>query len=517
MKPAWIMGLALLTSAGSEARAGENPPATASLPAAEHLPEFGPPGPPFVPGKPIAIVGGTVIDATGAAPRAATTVLIEGHKIMRVGPVGEVAIPAGAEVIDAQGMTVMPGLINSNEHIQLNPLYPSSAADLPIVALRARWEANFQQMRQKAYVYLMQGVTSQRQTSGPWRRLLPIKKEIDAGTIPGPRLFLGAALIMSPEFFAHYTAVNRTPAAALDWLRNDFAYFVVSDPADLNVLAGADFAYWKLYLSDEKFDGKNDFTDAQIQAMIARAHALGKKVDVHAQQSNDGLRRLLKFDIDSLEHPFYPDFVIDDDIVKGFAAKGITAASLLRVMVTGTEHAMDADEFDETKFIMSMSPEDYRLLMRYRDKMRFLVNHPSQRGISIYDKGDSQSDEFGQQGPSLDDQRKDREVSRLNMRHFIENHVKLSMGTDTPAFLDFQQDDPSALEMRYMIDLGLSPMEAIIAATRNGAEMLGMGKQLGTIEAGKLADVIVVAGDPLQDIGVMKRVAIVIKDGVRYK
>jgi imidazolonepropionase-like amidohydrolase len=71
--------------------------------------------------------------------------------------------------------------------------------------------------------------------------------------------------------------------------------------------------------------------------------------------------------------------------------------------------------------------------------------------------------------------------------------------------------------MGYMVELGLSPMEAIIAATRNGAEMLGLGKQLGTIEAGKLADVIVVAGDPLQDMGVMKRVAIVIKDGVRYK
>jgi imidazolonepropionase-like amidohydrolase len=485
--------------------------------AAATTPDFGPPGPPFVPGKPIAIVGGTVIDATGSAPHPDTTVIIEGHHIQRVGPSSEVAIPVGAEVIDARGMTVMPGLINSNEHVQLNPMYPSSAADLPIAELRSRWEANFRQMPQKAYVYLMQGVTSQRQTSGPWRRLLPIKKEIDAGEIPGPRLFLGAALIMSPEFFAHYTAVNRTPPEALAWLRNDFAYFVVNDAKDLDVLEGADFAYWKLYLSDEKFDGKNDFTDAQIKAIIERAHRLGKRVDVHAQESNDGLRRLLKFDIDSLEHPFYPDFVIDEDIVKGFAAKGITAASLLRVMVTGTEHALDPDEFDETKFIMSMSPEDYRLLMRYRDKMHFLLNHPTQRGVSIYDKGASESDEFGQNGPSLDDQRKDREVSRLNMRHFIENHVKLSMGTDTPAFLDFQQDDPSVIEMRYMIELGLSPMDAIVAATRNGAEMLGMGDRLGTIEAGKLADVIVVAGDPLRNIEVMKRVAIVIKDGVRYK
>jgi len=103
------------------------------------------------------------------------------------------------------------------------------------------------------------------------------------------------------------------------------------------------------------------------------------------------------------------------------------------------------------------------------------------------------------------------------MRHFIQNNVKLSMGTDAPGFLDFVQDDPDALEMGYMVELGMSPMDAIISATRRGAEMLGVGDKLGTIEAGKLADIIVVAGDPIKDISVMKRVAIVMKDGVRYK
>jgi imidazolonepropionase-like amidohydrolase len=493
------------------------PSAAATTPAATPLPEFGPAGPPYVPGRPIALVGGTVIDATGAAPHADWTVLIEGHTIVALGPRDQIKLPSDTRVIDTRGMTVMPGLIDSNQALQLNPLYPSSAAELPIEELRARWEANFQKMPERAYVYLMQGVTSERQTSGPRSRLLPIKREIDAGKIPGPRLFFGAALIMSQPFFDHYTAVNHTPREALAWLHDEFAYFVVKTPKDLDALVGPEFAYWKLYLSDEKFNGKNDFTDAEIRAMIARAHGLGKKIDVHAQQSNDGLRRLLKFDIDSLEHPFYPDFVIDDDIIKGFAAKGITAASLLRVMVTGAEHTMDPQAFDETKFIMSLSPDEYRQLMNYRDKMQYLVNHPTQTGISIYDKGASESDEAGQQGPSLESQLKDRDVSRLNMRHFIQYKVKLSMGTDAPAFMDFLQDDPNALEMASMVELGMTPMEAIIAATHNGAEMLGVEDKLGTLEAGKLADVIVVAGDPIRDIGVLKRVAIVIKDGVRYK
>ncbi len=511
-----ILLTALLAAATqSDAAAGPAPGGLAAIDRPRSS-DFGPAAPAAVHPS-IAIVNGTLIDATGAPPRPGSTVLIEGNKIVKVGPASEVAVPEDAQVIDARGMTIMPGLINSNEHVQLNPLYPAPTADLPSGELRERWEGNFQQMRRKAFVFLMQGVTSQRQTSGPWKRLLPIKKEIDAGSTPGPRIFLGGALIMSPQFFKHYTEVNRTPAEALDWLHNYFAYFVVGDPKDLDKLEGADFAYWKLYLNDEPYDGKNDFSDAQIREMIARAHRLGKKVDVHAQASNDGLRRLLKFDIDTLEHPFYSQFVVADDIIKGLAGKGITAASLLRVQVTGSEHAMDPQAFDETRFIMSMTPEEYRLLMRYRDKMQFNFNHPSRGGLSIYDKRASESDMFGQAGPSLQEQEHGRDVSRLNMRHFIQGGVKLSMGTDSTSFLNFQQDDPNATEMGYMVELGLSPMDTIIAATRNGAQMLGMGDKLGTIEAGKLADVIVVAGDPLKDMKVMKRVAVVIKDGVRYK
>ncbi len=185
-------------------------------------------------------MNGTLIDATGAPPRPGSTVLIEGNKIVKVGPASEVAVPEDAQVIDARGMTIMPGLINSNEHVQLNPLYRPPRPICRAASCANAGRAISNQMRRKAFVFLMQGVTSQRQTSGPWKRLLPIKKEIDAGSTPGPRIFLGGALIMSPQFFKHYTEVNRTPAEALDWLHNDFAYFVVGDPKDLDKLEGAD-------------------------------------------------------------------------------------------------------------------------------------------------------------------------------------------------------------------------------------------------------------------------------------
>ncbi|MEX2123444.1 MAG: amidohydrolase family protein [Woeseia sp.] len=479
---------------------------------------FGPQNPPYVASQPIAIIGGTLIDATGASPRTGHTVVIENGRIKEVGPSASISIPANAQRFDASGMTVMPGLIASNQHIQLNPLHPAPVTDLPFAELVDRWEANFAEMPRKAYIYLMQGVTTMRQTSGPRKRILPVKKKIDAGEIPGPRIMLGGALIKSPQAFDADIKRNQTPADAVDWLRNEFAWFVVDDiEQDLDALAGEDYNFWKISFSREPFDGKNDFTDAEVRRIIEKAREAGKKVDIHANSSPEGYARLLKFDFDTLEHPFTTDFIQDEQTIAGFARKGIIIDTLLRVRVAGAEYASDPNRFAESSFIMSMAPEEYRLLMRYRDKMLFNLRNPSQRGLSIYDKRSTNLDAFGMSGPSYDDQQKGREIARENMRRFINANVKFSMGTDAPTFLNFLQDDPNATELAYMVELGMSPMDAIIAGTRNGAEALGMLEDLGTIEKGKIADVIVVAGDPLKSMQAMKRVAVVIKDGVRYK
>ncbi len=498
------------------------PPAAATAAGQPPASWFGPQRPPYKVETPIALVGGTVIDATGAAAKPGHTVLIDGGRIKAVGPDGSVAIPANARRFDARGMTVMPGLINSNQHVQLNPLYPAPAADLPIDELRARWQNNFSNMEKKAFVYLMQGVTTMRQTSGPAKQLLPVKRRIDAGEIAGPRIELGGALIMSPQHFKSYTEKNRTPAEAMDWLRNDFAYFVVDDvEKDLQPLMGPEFSYWKLYLTDEisggSADGTLDFSDAQIQRIIEMGHAAGKKIDVHANATPEGFNRLLKFKIDTLEHPFEGGFLLDEKTIDGFAKNDVIVATLLRVRVAGAEHADDPNRFNETDYIMSSTPDDYRTLMTYRDRMLYNKRNPDHRGLAIYQPRASRSAMFGQSGPSLNDQLKARENSRENMRRFIKAGVKFSMGTDSTSFLNFQQDDPNALEMEYMVQMGMTPMQSIIASTRNGAEALGRQADLGTIEAGKVADVIVVAGDPLADIRAMRNVAVVIKDGIRYK
>jgi len=486
---------------------------------------LGPQEPPFVPTHPIAIVGGLLIDATGASPKIGYTIVIEGDKITKVGRSEDVKIPEGAQVINAAGMTVMPGIINSNQHIQLNPLYPAPTADLPLDILRERWEETFSRMPHRAYVYLMQGVTSMRQTSGPSKRILPVKKRIDAGEIAGPRIFLGGALFMSERHFQSYIKDNNTPEEAVDWIRNDFAYNVIDDVKEgTEPFLGPEFNYWKLYMSDAVYDGENDFTDEELQYIINRAHKYGKIIDVHAGPHNEGLRRMLDFDVDTLEHPFYGHVLIDEDIIRGYVEKGVIVDTLLRVMVTGAEHAEDPHRFSESLYIMSMEPKEYRLLMRYRDKMLYNKSAPAQSGLPIYESSaatleghSEEGDIFGLTGPAYNEIQANRVISHKNMRRFIKAGAKFSLGTDTPSFLNFQQEDPNALEYRYMVEEGMSPMDAIIAATRNGAEALGLEDELGTIEEGKLADVIVIAGNPLADIGALKRVHVVIKGGVRYK
>lgn len=491
-----------------------------------------PAAPPYQPGRPIAIVGGLLIDATGAPPRHDQAIVIRGERIVEIGPMGQVAIPDNAEIIDAAGMTVMPGLINSNQHIQLNPLYPAPTANLPLAAIKARWEANWAQQPRRAWVYLMQGVTSLRQTSGPSKQILPVKQAIDRGELPGPRIFLGGALFMSDEHFHDYIRERGTPEDAVAWMRNEFAYNVIEDvDRDTDGYLGPEFNYWKLYMAGDRWDGRNDFTDAELRALIDKAHRAGKIVDVHAGGHNDGLRRMLAFDVDTLEHPFYGHELIEMDIIEGYVKKGVIVDTLLTVMIVGAQRAADPHRFNETLYTMSMDPREHRILMQYRDRMLQNLKGPDEPGLPIYDAArppDFPDVQGGHgtvaanmtttgRGPSFADQQRQLRTSKENMRRFIKAGAKFSMGTDTGSFLNFQQEDPNANEMMYMVEMGMTPMQAIEASTRNGAEALGLLEELGTIERGKLADMIVVAGNPLRDMADMKRVYAVIKGGVRYK
>jgi imidazolonepropionase-like amidohydrolase len=104
------------------------------------------------------------------------------------------------------------------------------------------------------------------------------------------------------------------------------------------------------------------------------------------------------------------------------------------------------------------------------------------------------------------------------MRRFIKAGAKFWMGTDTGAFMGWRQENPQATELASMVELGMTPMQAIQSATKNAAEGLKMQKDLGTIEKGKIADIILVAGNPMVDMyHAMSNVNTVIQNGIRFK
>ena len=479
----------------------------------------GPQGPPYVPQGPIAIVGGLLIDATGAPPRHDQTVLIDGERIVEIGPMEEVRIPDGARVIDARGMTIMPGLSDSNQHVVLNPLLSTPDVSLSYEDFKARWERNWAQMERNAFTYLMQGITNFRQTPGPADLELALKRRIEKGEIPGPRVFLGGSLWMSKAHWErHLKRNNQTDPKAIEFIKHQFEYNVIEDLNDLDPNGwgqeGPDFNFWKLYMWGEPYDGENDFTDEELEYIIKRGHELGKIIDVHAGGGgNAGLRRMLAFDVDTLEHPFERYEIVDWDIIEGYVKKGVIIDTLLEVKVQKVELAADPHRFNETLYTMSLGPYEHRTLMQYRDKLLFNQRHPDQPGLRPYPAASTR-----QTDRSYNEQMKVIETAKENMRRFIKAGAKFWMGTDTGAFMTMRQEDAYAREMAHMVEMGMTPMQAIQAATRNGAEGLGMLDQLGTIEEGKLADVIVVAGNPLEDMeGAMKRVYAVIMGGVRYK
>ena len=484
----------------------------------------GPQGPPYLPQGPIAIVGGLLIDATDALPQHDQTVLIDGDRIIEVGPMEEVSIPDAARVIDARGMTIMPGLIDSNQHFVLNPLFSTPDVSFSYEGFKARWEHNWAQMEYVAFVYLMQGITGFRQTPGPADLQLEVSRRIENGEIPGPRIYLGGSLWMSKAHWDRHLKQNsQMDPRAVEFIKHQFEYNVIEDLDNLDPndwgQEGPDFNYWKLYMWREPFDGKNDFTDEELEYIINRGHELGKIIDVHAGGHNNGLRRMLAFDVDTLEHPFYGNELIEWDIIKGYVKKGVIIDTLLEVMIQKIELAADPHRFNETLYSMSLyghgtrpAPFEHRLLMQYRDKLIYNKRYPDKPGLRVYPPDSTET------GRSYNAQMEAMEISKENMRRFIKAGAKFWMGTDTGAFMTMRQEDPYAREMAHMVEMGMTPVQAIQAATRNGAEGLGMLDQLGTIEKGKLADVIVVAGNPLKDMeGAMKRVYAVIKGGVRYK
>ncbi len=405
--------------------------------------------------------GRRLLDGKGGEIRQDACVLIEGSRIKAVGAAREIRIPRGAKVISMHECTLMPGLLDIHLH--------TSAYN--ILTFQNPRVAHFETTPQLQMIYALlhaqmcfeQGFTTLR--NHPWvtaygqhntAELVALRDAIHMGIVGGPRLLVGGHAIITNSHLdlLHPGMALRQPGLTAD------------GPWELRKLVRAQLRLGCDYIKTcasggggtekEEPDIRN-MTQEELDAVVDEAHAFHKRCACHCFTPT-AQRMAVRAGVDTIEHCVFTD----DEAIAMMKA--------------------------ENKIIIPT------------------LAHRSDRAIEVRRKAGSS--EF-----VLDKMKKIQPYTKETFQKFHQAGIKIALGTDT-------QIDPemgtSAYEMEIYVDYGMTPMEAIQTATCNAAEAIGLDREIGTLEPGKLADIIAVEGNPLKDIRILqdkKRIRMIMKEG----
>jgi imidazolonepropionase-like amidohydrolase len=411
----------------------------------------------------VALVGGMLIDGYEAPPVHNATVLIEGDRIVAVGPSSQIEIPAGAEVIDTRGMTMLPGLIDLHVHTMFLghgeysewfPFFTPEKEEMMEIAARQ---------------LLMAGVTTAVDLGAPIE-ITRVRDRIDRGEVPGPRMLVSGPWIAGrrwgsfPDYFQH---VVSTPEEAAQ------RTYELAD-------AGVDVIKTWAGMSED-----------MMRAVVEAAHERGIQVHSHLY-SPDELWNAIRAGTDVIQHagsagnPPY-----SDELVQEIAHRGIPVVQTIAHRPWVYQATVEFPErLQDRRLVETLPPELYEEFQRsFQDFRRLSYFRTTPLQIR---------------------------KSQLSAGQFIEANAVMGMGTDSGSPLNFHTES-AWREISALVDSGMTSIQAISAATKTGAEIIRRGNDLGTIEPGKLADIIVVRGNPLFDINVLGYVEHVVKDGRIYR
>ena len=398
----------------------------------------------------VVIHAGRLLDGVGTSPREKASVLIAGDRIASVQDGW--ATPAGANVIDLRTSTVMPGFIDSHTHI--------TGEGTGNAIVRAVTETPLDDaVRSTVYARrtLEAGFTTIRNVGAEGGADVALKRAIESGLVVGPRIWTARTVLSITGGHGDQGGLRPDLWVAPTWMDG------IIDSADEARKAvryqhkyGADLIKITAtggVLSIGDSGDAQQFTDEEMRAIVEAAHLLGMKVAAHAH-GKAGIHAAIRAGVDSIEHGTYGDA----ESFKLYKERGTYLVPTILAGKTVAEMATIPGHF-----------------------------HPTVQAKAA------------RIGPLIQDMFKQAYAAG----------VKIAFGTDSGV----SNHGENAREFGYMVEAGMPAAEATLAATRNAADLLGAADRVGSLQPGRFADVIAVAGNPLTDISELRKITFVMKGG----
>ena len=404
------------------------------------------------------VKAGHLFDATSDNLRDNVVVEIEGERIRRIGPAAEINIPAGAEVVDLSHAWVLPGLIDCHTHLS----YRADQYD-PINEVRLTpFDLGFYAVV-NANRTLQAGFTSVRDVSSPPFLAVDLRRTIEEGFIPGPRVVASGPAISITG--GHGDMNGFAPGVSNEMYPAEHGFQIADGTEEMRHVVRAQIKYGvdviKILatggvLSQGDKPGAEQLTYDEMKVAVEEAHRTGRKVAAHAH-GTEGIKDAVRAGVDSIEH----GSLIDAEGIELMKSHG-------------------------TYLVADIYNDDYIL------------------GKAV---------EFGLPKENVEKEKMVGRLQRENFAKAVAAGVKIAFGTDAGVY----PHGDNAKQFHYMVKFGMTPAGAIRAATSSAADLIDRAQDVGTLEAGKYADLIAVTANPLDQVEALEHVAFVMKGGKVYK
>lgn len=444
---------------------------------------------------PVVITGVTLIDGTGAPPRSGQTVLVKDGLIAEIG--ASVDVPTNAEQIDGRGKYLLPGFIDSNVHASV---YGNSTRRETVVRYGER---NTELALEFAQRQLKYGVTTIRDSYGALEPLIQVRDRINSGEVVGARMLVaGNILGWGGPFSMTFSLMQESELTVFQAKWNDHISQGVGEelmdmgPEEVRVAIneyldkGPDFI---------KYGGTSHFFTPSLisfsprvqKVIVDETHKRGLVAETHAT-SPEALRMAVEAGIDLIQHPEilsrdYPqdllDLIVERGVICGMRSNTLTGAAWRQHLSSRQDVDAKLKDADKPQSSAERRERERRQNLNY-------------------------------------------EIERRNAKRLIDRGCRVTIATDNyqgraPEFRKTPKPEiheagiGSILAIEGLVELGMSEMDALVAATRNGAIATGMLDRIGTIETGKEADLILLAANPLDNISNIRKLDAVVARGRR--